>query len=169
MVLGTVNSDTSCDKLNETMIQRFRVYFDREVAQKAAHSLSNGVEVEIELTGEHPEIFTFTKAAGKNQIKDGSASSPQLILKIPPQAAELILNDPANEVGTIGVTIAKLVISSDPERRIRISLKAGIFSLLTHGYLGVVTSGGAQFATYLASRGLNGMGAIKDALKRLKD
>ena len=33
------------------------------------------------------------------------------------------------------------------------------------GYFGIITAGGSEFATFLASRGLNGISGLKDALK----
>src|SRR6267142_638065 len=50
--------------------------------------------------------------------------------------------------------------STDANKRIAIQLKAGFLTLFSKGYFGVVTAGGAQFASFLATRGLSGMSAI---------
>jgi hypothetical protein len=70
------------------LTDRFSTYFDREVAQTAAKSLSNGAEMEIRVGDEK---FTFTKKSGKNTIVSGPAREPQLIFTLASQAAEEIL------------------------------------------------------------------------------
>lgn len=147
--------------------ERFRTYFEREVAQMAAKSISNGAEMEIQVG---TETFTFTKQGGKNAIIPGSATSPQLIFKLSPKAAEGILAFPSNDIGEIGVHIAKMVIASskDPEVKVHVQFKAGFLSLFTKGYFGVVATGGAHFASFLASQGLNGIAGIKSFLGKIK-
>ncbi|MCM2323328.1 MAG: hypothetical protein NDJ90_08715 [Oligoflexia bacterium] len=156
----------------DTLTQRFQTYFDRDVAQKAASSLANGAQIEIQIQGgdgKPAETFTFTRENRKNRIVPGPAAEPQLLFLLTEQAAEAILSDPSQEIGPIGVGIAKLILSPDASRRVSIRFKAGFLTLFTQGYFGVVTAGGAHFASYLASKGLNGMGAIKAALKKKAD
>lgn len=148
-----------------TLTERFTAYFERDVAQKAAASLSNGVEIEFKTEG---ETFTFTRAGGRNKIVSGAPRDPQLQFILTDAAAEAILADPSEDIGAIGVNIARLIVSADGSKRVSIRFKAGFLTLFSKGYLGVLTAGGAQFASYLASRGLNGMGAIKAALKKVK-
>lgn len=151
--------------------ERFSTYFAREVAQKAAHSLSNGVEMEFRIQGSDgktAEEFTFTKAGGKNQINSGKASSPQLIFTLTQQAADQILADTSDDIGAIGVNIAKLILSPNANARVNIKFEAGFLSLFSKGYFGVITAGGTAFASYLASKGLNGVSAIKAVLSKKK-
>lgn len=151
--------------MTSNWVERFSTYFDREIAQKAAKSLSNGAEIEIQIDG---ETFTFTKADGKNQVSPGPAKDPQVVFTMTPKAAEAILTDTTEEIGAIGVNILKLIVSKESDRRVQVKLKAGFLTLFSKGYFGVLTAGGSEFAGYLASRGLNGMDAIKAALKKLK-
>jgi hypothetical protein len=148
--------------------ERFTAYFDRDVAQKAAKSISDGAEMEFRVTGPTPETFTFTKTGGKNALKPGAASDAQLAFELTPQAAEDILADKTDSIGAIGVNIAKLVVSKDEARKVKVEFKAGFLTLFAKGYLGVLTAGGSEFASFLASRGLSGMGAIKTALKKMR-
>ncbi|OFZ20553.1 MAG: hypothetical protein A2X94_11040 [Bdellovibrionales bacterium GWB1_55_8] len=152
-------------------LQPFRAYFDREVAQKAAKPLSNGCEIEIRIRkgSAEPEIFVFTKIAGRNQFLEKTAADPQVIFTLTPAAAHAILNDPSDDIGTIGIAISKLIISTDPESRISVKLHAGILTFFSMGYFGVITAGGSRFAGYLASRGLSGIASIKAALQKLRN
>lgn len=145
--------------------ERFSQYFDREVAQKAAKSLSDGAEMEFQVGS---EVFTFTKEGGKNAVKASKAGDPQLIFTMTPGAADAILADTSDDIGAIGVHIARMIVAQDADKKVTVKFKAGFLSLFSKGYLGVLTAGGGQFASFLASKGLNGMGAIKDALKKMK-
>lgn len=151
--------------------EKFKTYFDRSVAQQAAKPLADSAEIEFRISGSDDkplEIFTFTKSQGRIQVNTGPARDPQVAFTLTPAAAEQILSDPSEDVGSIGVAILKLVVSPDANRRVSVSVKVGFLTLFNKGYFGVVTAGGGAFASFLASRGLNGMGAIKAALKKLK-
>ena len=145
--------------------QRFQKYFDRDVAQKAAKSISNGAEIEFRVGA---EIFTFTKISGKNTIEARTARDPQLVFILTPSAADSILDHSSDDIGSIGVHISKMIASPEGDRKVSIQFKAGFLSLFSKGYFGVRTTGGSQLASYLASKGLNGMGAFKDILKKMK-
>jgi hypothetical protein len=156
---------------SESFAQRFSAYFQREVAQRAAKSISNGAEMEFRVQGSDPskaQIFTFTKSGGTNRVLSGAARDPQLVFVMTPGAAESILSHPSEDIGSIGVHIAKLIVSSDPELKVSVQLKAGFLGLFSKGYFGVMTAGGSAFTSFLASRGLGGMDAIKAAFKKLR-
>jgi hypothetical protein len=112
------------------------------------------------------EFLIFTKVDGKNQIKSGKAISPQLEFVIPRLAAETILNSPVQKIGEIGIEICKLIVTQDPASRIQVRFKCGFFTLFSMGYLGVLKTGGAELASFLASKGLGGMDAIKKVLSK---
>jgi hypothetical protein len=156
----------------QTWSSRFGSYFDREVAQRAAKSLTDGAEIEfriLEAGASKPvEIFAFTREAKKNRVLPSAARQAQVTFQMTPQAAEAILSDPSDEIGTIGVNILKMIVSSDPSRRVSIQLNAGFLTLFSKGYFGILTAGGAQVASFLASKGLSGLGAIKAALGKLR-
>jgi hypothetical protein len=145
--------------------ERFSQYFDREVAQKAAKSINDGAEMEFHVAD---EAFTFTKQGGKNTVKPGPARDPQLVFTLTPSAADAVLADLSEDIGSIGVHIAKMIAAPEGDKKVTWKLKAGFLTLWGKGYFGVLTSGGAQFASFLASKGLNGIGAIKDILKKMK-
>lgn len=154
-----------------TVTERFTDYFNRPAAQKAARSIGDGAEIELRIVNSDNtvlETFTFTKDQGKNQIRPHPAKDPQLLFTLTPQAAESILADPAEDVGSIGIHIAKFIISPDTNKRVTVKFKAGFFTLFSKGYFGVLSAGGSGFAGFLASCGLNGMGAIKSVLKKAR-
>ncbi len=145
--------------------ERFSTYFDREVAQKAAKSLHDGAEIGLTVGN---EAFTFTREGGKNRVKDGAPHDPQLVFTMTPAAAESVLSHTSEDIGSIGIHIAKMVAVPEADKKITIQFKTGFLTLFGKGYFGVLASGGSQFASYLASKGLNGMGAFKDMLKKMR-
>jgi len=154
------------------LLQRFTEYFTRDIAEQAAKTIADGAEVQLNVQTSGAELleeFYFTRVAGKNEIRTGSAPSPQLIFLLTPKAAEQVLNDPAQDVGTIGINLLKLIASPDANLRISFKIKTGFFDLFNKGYFGVLATGGHQFAGYLASIGLSGIGTIKNVLKNHKD
>lgn len=152
--------------MESTYTSKFEAYFQRAVAQNAAKSLSDGAEIEFQIPS--LETFTFTKNNGKNVILSGPAKSPQLVFIVPQPSADLILSHPSEHIPEIGVHLVKLILSPDPQHKVELRIKSGLMSLLTKGYFGIITAGGTEFASFLASRGFNGLGAIKEAIKRLK-
>lgn len=143
---------------------QFRDYFSKDVAQKAAKSLKNGCNIHLSVGNEK---MTFTKQAGLNSILEGGDGEPEISFQMTEKAADKILANESEEIGEIGVEIAKLIVSDDPDISVSIKLHAGFFTLFSKGYLGVVTAGGSAFASFLASRGLGGMSGIKSAIKKM--
>lgn len=151
---------------SSSITERFTQYFEREIAQNAAKSLNDGVEMEFRV---EDEIFTFIKTQGRNEVKSGQAKDPQILFILTPIAAEAVLSDPSEDIGIIAINIVKLILSPDTSKKVGIQFKTGFMTLFSNGYLGVLATGGGQFASYLASKGLNGIGAIKAAFNKLKD
>ena len=148
--------------------ERFRTYFEREAAQTAAKSLSDGAEIEFQILNGTlaAETFTLTREQHQNQVKNGPARQPQLVFTLPHQAAEEILAEKSQEIGKIGVNIMQLIITKDTNLKIGVQFRAGFLTLFSKGYLGIISTGGSVFAAFMASQRLNGIGAIKAALKR---
>ena len=140
------------------------------MAAKAARSLADGARIAFRVVkpdGSEIESFVFTKASGLNRIEDAGGPS-EVSFELTEGAAEAILSETSDDIGKIGVEIAKLVVSQSPERRVRARLEAGFLTLMRKGYVGVVTAGGTAFAAFLASRGLKGVGGIKSAIAKLR-
>lgn len=148
------------------LTERFSKYFERDIAQTAAKSLNDGIEMEFRVEN---EVFTFTKSQGRNQVIQGNARDPQLLFNLTPLAAEAVLNDTNEEIAPIAIHIVKLILSPDQNKKISVRFKAGFLTLFSGGYFGVLATGGGQLTSYLASQGLNGIGAIKTLINKLKD
>jgi hypothetical protein len=159
------------DLSTQSFNPRFSAYFARDVAERAAKTLADGAEIEFRIEGSDGsalETFSFTRAQGKNLCRPTPAQSPQLIFRMTPLAAQAILEDESNEIGQIGIHIAKWVLSPDANKKVHIQFKSGFLTLFNKGYLGVIGAGGAEFAAFLASKGLSGMSAIKTVLSKFK-
>ena len=166
---------------NPVRLELFSKYFSRPVAETAAQSLSDGVEIAIQVisapktgasaptSGENVlETLVFTREKKRNCIKNIAPHQPQLTFRMTEAAAEALLSDPSDQIGEIGVNILRLIFSPDPTKRIWIQFQSGFFTLWSKGYFGVLKAGGSGFAAYLASRGFSGMDAIKAALRKIR-
>ncbi|MGZ3710011.1 MAG: hypothetical protein ACXVBC_13910, partial [Bdellovibrionota bacterium] len=111
--------------------ERLSAYLSRDVAVKAAKSLANGAEIEFRVEG---EACTFTKEGGRNVVKPGPAGDPQLIFTMTAAALDAIEADPSEEIGEIGVHIARLVFSHDEKTKVSVQFKAGFLSFFSKGY-----------------------------------
>jgi len=151
----------------QTDFQSFSDYFLGAPAQKAAASLSDGVEIEFQVEGQ-PSAITFTRKNGKNLMLPAPARSPQLRFQMNSLAAEQIVTYPSEDLGEIGIHILKMVMRPETktEPKVRMEICAGFLTLFSKGYFGVLKNGGSAFASFLASKGLNGIGAIKAALSK---
>ena len=146
--------------------QRFDQYFKRSIAQEASDPLTSGAQMEFQVGD---ETFTFKKEGQETVVTPGTSPSPQLKFQLTSSAADKILDNPSEDIGEIGVTIAKLIVSKDPNEQIRMNLNSGFLTLWNKGYLGVLKKGGSSFTAFLASKGMGGMGALKAAIKKMKD
>lgn len=139
------------------------------LAIEAADSIRDGRKIKITITSSEPAcVFTFTKEKGKNVLKEEDPSDCDISFVIPTKAAEEITSTKFDSVGQVGLRIFEKILSHDAEQKIHVKIHAGILSLVTGGYLGVLTSGGAEVTKFLASKGLGNMGKIKDAISRMK-
>lgn len=159
-----------------TYCPKFREFLSQEIALKAAKPLSEGVEIgfivqeagNLGQSGNEIEQFFFKKTRKEPAVSEGPAPSPELCFYLTPMAAQEILDNPSTDIGEMGVRIAKLIVSSDPNLKIKIKLKTSVFGLFAKGFFGVIATGGSSFAAFLASRGLNGLDGIKSAIKGLR-
>ncbi|MBI2604625.1 MAG: hypothetical protein HYW49_00960 [Deltaproteobacteria bacterium] len=157
------------------MLTEFKGFFEEnDLAKKAAKSIKDGREIEILVpdagpVSDAPLKFTFTKESGRNVLRDGAPTSPDLTFTLPKAAADEILTTPFESVGQVGLRIFEKMLSSDPKQKVRAKVHVGFLSLLSGGYLGVLVSGGGDVARFLASKGLSSAGKIKDVVSKMKN
>ena len=101
-------------------------------------------------------------------LRDGEPKSPDVVFIMPVAAARDLTSKKFDTVGQVGLHIFEKILSNDPTQRIQIRLKSGVLSLVTGGYFGVLTAGGAEVAKFLATKGFGSMGKLKDAISKLK-
>ena len=157
--------------LEAVFADRFKTYFTRTAPLQATSHLGEGAEVEfrVQETGDKAkEVFCLLKHNKVNEVRPGPGDAPHIVMTFTPQAAVEILANPSENVGEIGIQFASLIASQDPKRKISIQFKAGFLTLLSKGFIGVLSSGGKVFAHHLTTRGLSGMGALKTLISKFK-
>ncbi|MBI3544516.1 MAG: hypothetical protein HY075_14690 [Deltaproteobacteria bacterium] len=152
------------------MLSELKGFFESgALAQKAADSIRNGREIGLEITAPSGSThYTFTKESGRNVLREGKSSSPDVAFVIPDAAARDLVTRNFETVGQVGLHIFEKILSNDPSQKIQIRLRTGVLSLVTGGYFGVLTAGGSEVARFMATKGLGSMGKLKDAISKLK-
>lgn len=146
--------------------EQLRVFFeDSPLAHKAAASLRNGAEVAL-VIGE--KTYTFTKEGGRNKLHDHAARKPDVIFTMPEASALELVTRRFDSVAQVGLHIFEDVLSEDPARKVTVRVMSGFLTLMTSGYLGILTAGGAELARFLGAKGFGSAGKIKDAISKLK-
>lgn len=147
-----------------TALQEF---FKREVAKKGTEPLRNGIEIAIYVDGAGP--VNLTKLEGTAQVLPSPPKKANMTFHVPGAALKTLCASDTTDVGEIGVVILQLMAASEESERVKAKVHIGLFDLLRNGYLGVIPLGGPTVMKFLASKGFNGMGKIKDAISRLRE
>lgn len=158
--------------MEDQVLNRLEDYFSRPVALRAGEPLGKKAQIELAIQSHEastPMRYVFSREGNRNRIVPKTVNhQPDLTFGLSPQALDRILDDPSEDIGQIGVNIAKLIFSSNDDEKVSMQLHSGVLTLLKNGYFGVITSGGKSFSAFLAQRGFNGISAIRSAIGRLK-
>jgi len=147
-------------------LDRLKEFFQRPVCRKGTAPLRKGIEIAVFLDGEGPA--TLRRAADGMEVLNQAPAKPDMTFRISGSALGELLKTETEDVGEIGVAILKLMAHSDPAMRLQAKVHIGAFDLLRNGYLGVLPLGGATVMKFLSTKGLTGVGKIKDAIGRLR-
>jgi len=139
-----------------------RFFATSPAARQATKPLSRDARVALDLAG-GPARFTMSK--GEAQVEPGAEPDPDFTLTLPDGAVAHLTSSRADDVGEFGIEFFKLVLSRDPERKVRVHIHASTARLVSHGYLGVLAAGGAKVAWWLLK---NGARNPRAAIERLR-
>jgi len=153
--------------LTAEQLQQLNAFFEKPACRKGTTPLGKSVEIALYIGDNGPA--TLSKESGEPTIVDAEPKKADMSFWIPEETLRELISAKHNDVGEIGIDIAKAMIHEDPTRRMRAKVHIGLFDLVRKGYLSVIPLGGASFMKFLASKGLTGMGKIKSVIQRMKD
>jgi len=139
-----------------------RFFETSSAASKATRPLHREARVGIELAGGPAH---FTMQTGQAQVVDGAAEDPDFSLYLPDGAVRHITAVKSDDVGEFGVEFFKLVISREPDAKVRVRVHASTARLLSNGYLSVLALGGAKVGWWLLRNGVKNPKAAIDRLR----
>ncbi len=153
------------------MLPELKKFFEENpLAIAAASSIKNGRKIEIIVVQEKIKTeYTFRKDSGKNVLEKGKPSEADVTFTMPVAAISEIVSTQFSSVGQVGLRIFEKMLSSDEKQKVKAKLNCGILSLMTGGYLGVLTAGGGDVAKFLATKGLGNLGKLKDTISKMKN
>lgn len=166
MVTGS-GSDSNNESLSQKDLARLAALFARPVAARGMSPLKDGVALALYVDKAGP--VTLTKESGKPVVRNEPPAKADFTFRIASNALTRLEAVESEDLGEVGVEIAKLMANPDPASRIHASVHVGPFDLFLKGYLGIFPLGGATLMRHLASSGLTSLGKIKEALSRMKE
>ncbi len=146
-------------------LTRLDEYFSKPASIKATGPLRKGLEIAIQVEDEKGML---KKGAERVQVSSGNAEKPDMTILVPAAALDKLIAGYSDDIGEIGISILKLMAGATPAEKITVKLHIGIWDFIRGGYLGILPLGGPSVMKFLASKGLTGIGKIKDALSRLR-
>ncbi len=152
--------------ISEEHFGKLKSFFDQDVCLRGMKPLRNGIEIALFVDERGP--VTLTKRENKPTVLENAPYSADMTFWVPPAAIEVLSKETTNDIGEMGIAILRLMASSDPNLRIRTRVHIGLFEFLRGGYLGVLPLGGTTVMKYLASKGFDGIGKIREAISKLK-
>lgn len=144
---------------------------DNDVSRTASKPLKDGVTIGVRFHG-HPGDYHIVKEQGRLAVKPGAARAPDFAAVISPGAVHHIKGLQNPDIGDLGVELLQLMARGhkDPtaDAFVKVHLEAGFFTLMRHGYLGILPLGGPKVAKFLADRDLVSVAGLKRVFKRLR-
>ena len=152
--------------MSSPTVEQLRAFFEEgALAQRAAASLKNGAQIALIVEN---TSYTFTKEGGRNRLLAQAPIKADMTFTMPAASALELVTRRFDSVGQVGLHIFEDVLSQDPTRKVGARFHCGFLTLMTSGYMGILTAGGADVAKFLASRGFGNISKLKDAIARLK-
>lgn len=132
-------------------------------ARDAARPLARGAEVAVIVGAEEPARFTME--SGEPRLLREPPRDPDFTLTIPEKAVARLTGLSSADVGEYGVAFFTLVVSREPDVKVRVRINAPTTRLLTRGYLGVLAVGGLKVTWWLLGKGVKNPKAAIDRLR----
>jgi hypothetical protein len=156
----------------KSLFEELKSFLEEAPACKeAARPLKDGVEIGVQFHGV-PGEYRVVKENGRLTVKEGRAKSPDWTAVLTPAAVINVKALPNADIGELGVEILRRMARglNDPnsEDHIKVQLTAGFFTIMRHGYLGILPLGGPKVAKWLAQHGLKNVSGIKRVFKKLR-
>ena len=157
---------------SKTLFEVLKLFLEEsEASRTASKPLKNGIEIGIRFAGSDDDYHVI-KEEGRLMVKAGAARAPDWTAVISSGAVHSIKAMPDPDLGDLGVMVLKLMAKgvNDPhsEDHIKVHLTAGFFTILRHGYLGILPLGGPKVGKFLAQHGLKNISGIKRVFKKLR-
>jgi hypothetical protein len=139
-----------------------RFFATSPAARKATRPLATGARVALDLAGGPAR---FHMSSGAPRVEAGAERDPDFTLVLPDGAVAHLTSIEGDDVGAFGIAFFQLVLAREPERRVRVRVDAPTGRLVSHGYLGVLASGGAKVGWWLIKNGVKNPKAAIDRLR----
>lgn len=152
---------------NTEIFDQLQDFFGRRVCIEALKPLSVGSTIAVHVP--ERESFTLSKSKEGPVLTAGAPSKPDLSFWLSEAGIPAILEDRSETVGDVGICLLRRMVADEKEGRMSAKVHLGLFDLYRRGYFSVLALGGPQVMSFLAGKGLTGMGKIKDAIGKIRE
>ncbi len=137
-------------------------FTSKPACKDSLRHLKKGHEIRLFLD-DRVECSLFFEA-GQVVLEQRPSPKADVEFRLSPEAIRILDNLPGDSVAQLGINIIKEVIAGN----VKIRVCGSLLRVLSGGYLAIITSGGPEFMTYLASHGLTNIGKITQLIRSLK-
>ena len=146
-------------------------YFETEkCAQVGLASLKEGVEISLILHGSAAALGTpglsaaLFRTGSQNHVELRAAKKADVEFHLTEKAILQITDYKGAEVGPLGIKVVQQILVGE----VKIRILGGLFALMSHGYLGIIKSGGADFMKILAQNGFSSLSKFPEIIKKMR-
>ncbi len=139
-----------------------RFFSTSPAARKATRPLARDARVALDLDG---VAARFSMSTGEARVEAGVEADPDFTLALPAKAVAHLTAMRGDDVGEFGIEFFKLLLAREPDRKAKVHVHASTARLVSHGYLGVLATGGAKVAWWLLKNGVKNPKAAIDRLR----
>jgi len=139
---------------------------EHEVSRRGTKPIRNGAEVEIHIKGD-PQVYAFKREGGRSTLTAGAPEKPDFRLDFPPVAIDELVASDSDDIGWYGVKIFEYSIADDPDLKIDTKIYVGFFTLVKHGYFGMLKMGGRVLLQVLKKYELTKPANARKIVKKL--
>jgi hypothetical protein len=131
---------------------------------EAARGISEDATSNVFFRHRPGEPWRLVRRAGESVLEPGRAADPDLAFCFPP-AAIGALEATRGGVGDFALALFRLMLDSDPERRVELRVIAPFTRLLRRGYVSLLLRGGPRLLRFGAAHGVRSLAELRRAVE----
>lgn len=152
---------------SELVFTQLQDFFSTPQALKTAASIKEGSQIAIQI--KDLSTFCLKKTEDSLILIAEAPSHPDLTFFVGPHTSSRLLELKNEDIGTLGLSIFKLMMSNDTQEKITLKIHSDFLTLLRNGYFQVLAQGGPAVMQFLTQNGFDSFSKIKSVISQMRD